>query len=96
MAAYVIFKADEKDWDRSNDGPKETPRVIARNGGEETSRSGEEIVPEGSDHGRRMIVIKFPSLQKATEWCDSEEYRQVKSQYPDSTTAFILAPDDCF
>jgi hypothetical protein len=36
-------------------------------------------VLEGNDQGRRMVIIEFPSLQRAKGWYYSEEYQRVKA-----------------
>jgi uncharacterized protein (DUF1330 family) len=91
MTAYVIVQAEVNDWDRFNEYLKETPRTIAQYGGKYIVRGGVMVVLEGNDQGRRMVVIEFPSLQKAKEWYYSEEYQRVKSLRQGAATGLLIA-----
>jgi uncharacterized protein (DUF1330 family) len=95
MAAYVIVQAEVIDWDRFKEYLKESPGVIAKYGGRYIARGGETIMLEGGDESKRTVIIEFPSLQKAREWYDSEEYQRVKSLRQGATTGSILAIDGC-
>jgi uncharacterized protein (DUF1330 family) len=95
MAAYVIVQAEVIDWDRFKEYLKESPGVIAKYGGRYIARGGETIMLEGGDESKRAVIIEFPSLQKAREWYDSEEYQRVKSLRQGAATGSILAIDGC-
>jgi uncharacterized protein (DUF1330 family) len=95
MAAYVIVQAEVIDWDRFKEYLKESPGVIAKYGGRYIARGGETIMLEGGDESKRTVIIEFPSLQKAREWYDSEEYQRVKSLRQGAATGSILAIDGC-
>ena len=41
-------------------------------------RNGEYQVVEGEDKFPRIVIIKFPSYEKALEWYHSDEYKPVK------------------
>jgi uncharacterized protein (DUF1330 family) len=95
MAAYVIVQAEVIDWDRFKEYLKESPGVIAKYGGRYIARGGETIMLEGGDESKRTVIIEFPSLQKAREWYDSEQYQRVKSLRQGAATGSILAIDGC-
>ncbi len=42
------------------------------------ARGGEYTVVEGEDNYPRIILIKFPSYEKALEWYHSEDYKPIK------------------
>ena len=52
--------------------------VIKKFGGEYLARGGEHQVFEGEDNFPRIIILKFPSYEKALEWYNSEEYKPIK------------------
>jgi uncharacterized protein (DUF1330 family) len=95
MAAYVIVQAEVTDWERFKEYLKESPGVIAKFGGRYVARGGETIMLEGGDGAKRIVIIEFPSLEKAREWYDSEEYQRVKSLRQGAATGSIAAIDGC-
>jgi uncharacterized protein (DUF1330 family) len=93
MAAYVIAQVDVTDVDKFKEYMKETPATIARFGGRYLARGGETVVLEGAMYAERVVLIEFPSLEKAREWYDSEEYRRIKPLRAGAATASIIAVD---
>ena len=93
MAAYVIAQVHVTDGEKFKEYMKKTPATIARHGGRYLARGGETILLEGKMKAERMVVIEFPSLQKAREWFDSEEYRRIKTFRAGAATASIIAVD---
>jgi uncharacterized protein (DUF1330 family) len=93
MAAYVIAQVNVTDGDKFKEYTKETPATIARHGGRYLARGGETVVLEGEMNAERVVLIEFPSLQKAREWYDSEEYRRIKPLRAGAATASIIAVD---
>jgi uncharacterized protein (DUF1330 family) len=95
VAAYVIVQAEVTDWDKFKEYLKETPQVIAQYGGKYIARGGEMVLLEGIDQNIRVVVIEFPSLQRAKEWYHSEEYQRIKSLRKGATTGSLIALDGC-
>ena len=79
MAAYVIVDLDVTDPARYAEYRQRVPATVAAYGGRFLVRGGEHQVVEGNWHPRRLVVLEFPSLAKAREWYDSEEYREPKA-----------------
>ena len=52
--------------------------VVQKFGGEYLVRNGEYQCVEGETKFPRIVVIKFPSYEKALEWYNSDEYKPVK------------------
>ena len=52
--------------------------VVKKFGGEYLVRNGEYQVVEGEDNFPRLVIIKFPSYEKALEWYHSEDYKPIK------------------
>jgi len=78
VPAYIIARVDVTDWDRYREYTKATPAAIAHFGGRFIVRGGEMLTLEGPEEMRRLVVIEFPSLERAKEFYYSEEYSQVK------------------
>jgi uncharacterized protein (DUF1330 family) len=95
VAAYVIAQVEVTDWDKFKEYLKETPRVIAQYGGRYIARGGETVMLEGDDQPERIVLIEFPSLQKAKEWYHSKEYQQIKSLRKGASTGSLIAIDGC-
>ena len=57
---------------------KKVPDVVKKYGGEYLARGGEHQVVEGEDNLPRIVIIKFPTYEKALEWYHSDEYKPVK------------------
>jgi len=55
-----------------------TPAVVARFGGRFIARGGELLTLEGPQEKRRLVIIEFPSLEKAKQFFHSDEYVEVK------------------
>ena len=78
MPAYIIARVAVTDWDRYREYTKATPEVIALYGGKFIVRGGEIVTLEGEPEDRRLVVIEFPSRQRAKEFFNSPEYTRVK------------------
>ena len=55
-----------------------SPATVERYGGRYLARGGAISVLEGGWDPKRLVVIEFPSIEKAREWYDSPEYREVR------------------
>ena len=51
---------------------------VKKFGGEYLVRNGEYQVVEGQDNFPRIVIIKFPTYEKALEWYHSDEYKPIK------------------
>lgn len=78
MPAYLVARVDVRDWERYKEYMRHTPRVIAQHGGHFIVRGAPTITIEGADDPRRLVVIEFPSLERAKAFYDSNEYRSIR------------------
>ena len=53
--------------------------VLEKFGGEFLVRGGRHEVHEGQAPGERVVIVRFPSYEKALEWYHSEEYAEAKA-----------------
>ena len=75
MAAYVIADLEVTDPVRYAEYRPRVGATVATYGGRFLVRGGPHEIVEGSWRPPRLVVLEFPSLARAREWYDSEEYR---------------------
>ena len=76
--AYLIAHLKVKNSENYKEYVEKVPEIVKKYGGEYLVRGGEYSVVEGEDNYPRIIVIKFPSYEKALEWYNSDEYKPIK------------------
>jgi uncharacterized protein (DUF1330 family) len=79
MAAYVIAHIDVKDPTRYEDYKKMSPSSIQQYGGRFIARGGKCDVLEGSWTPNRLVILEFPTFERAREWWASSEYAPAKA-----------------
>ena len=95
MAAYVVAQIEVNDWDKFQKYLNENPRVIAQYSGRYIARGGETAIFEGPERINRVVLIEFPSLEKAKEWYYSKEYQQIKTLRTEAASGSIIAIEGC-
>ncbi len=78
MAAYIIFEVDVKDPDGYAKNRDLIQPTLVPFGGRFLVRGGSVECLEGSWKPLRLVVVEFPSVEKAKEWWGSNEYRPAK------------------
>jgi uncharacterized protein (DUF1330 family) len=78
MPAYVIAHIDVKDPVRYEDYKKMSPISIQKYGGRFIARGGKTEVLEGTWQPKRLVLLEFPSVERAREWWASEDYRPAR------------------
>src|SRR5207249_10248163 len=91
MPAYIIARVNVTDWDRYRKYTKATPAAIEHYGGRSIVRGGKMVTLEGPQETHRIVVIEFPSLDRATEFFCSDEYSEVKKLRQGAATGQFLA-----
>ena len=79
MPAYVIANIDVKDPVRYQDYIKMSPISIAKFGGRFVARGGKTDVLEGNWVPKRLVLLEFPSAERAREWWASDDYAPAKA-----------------
>jgi uncharacterized protein (DUF1330 family) len=79
MKAYVIVEVSITDKIQYEEYKKLTPATIAAYEGKFIVRGGRTEPLEGDWHPERMVVVEFPSVEKARQWWHSDEYSQAKA-----------------
>jgi uncharacterized protein (DUF1330 family) len=91
MSAYIIVRVTVTDWDRYKEYTKLTPATIEKFGGRFIVRGGQTATLEGPEPTERIVLIEFPSLERAKEWYHSKEYGEAKKKREGSATASLIA-----
>ncbi len=76
MAAYVVLDIDVTDAQRFAKYRELAPLAIAAYDGKYLARGGTAEVLEGSWTPNRIVILEFPTVQRAKQWLDSPEYRE--------------------
>ena len=79
MAAYVIAIVDIKDPVRYEKYRQMVTPTITAFDGRFVVRGGRTEVLEGEWTPRRVVVLEFPSVERAKEWWSSPEYAEARA-----------------
>ncbi len=90
MKAYVIANINVTNPERYKDYIKLTPGSIAPFGGRFIARGGRSEKLEGETPANRMVMIEFPSYEKAKAWYDSAEYRAAMAIRQSASTGTLI------
>jgi uncharacterized protein (DUF1330 family) len=79
MAAYVIVDIDITDPLRYEEYRKLAGPTVAAHGGKYVARGGKVTTLEGDWRPGRIVVLEFPSAEKAKAWWDAADYRKARA-----------------
>ena len=79
MPAYVIAMVEVKDPTRYEDYRKQVLATVTAYGGRFIARAGKTEVLEGPWMPKRLVILEFPSFERAKEWWSSPEYAGPKA-----------------
>ena len=78
MPAYVIANFDVSDPEAFAAYVAAAPGTVRAHGGEYLARGGDSESWEGDLTVKRVVVLRFPSLEAARRWYDSREYAHLR------------------
>lgn len=91
MSAYIIARVNVTNPEKYTDYQALTPAAVAAFDGEFVVRGGDVETLEGPDENRRVVVIRFASMEKAREFYHSAQYQEaVKIRHANSEGEMIL------
>ncbi len=91
MPAYIIVEVDIEDHSIYEEYKKLTPAAISAYDGKFVVRGANAECLEGDWHPERLVVLEFPSVERAKEWWASPEYSKAKSlRHQSAKTKMIL------
>lgn len=79
MAAYIIVNVIVHDTEEYKEYMKLTPASIAAYDGKFIVRGGATEILEGKPTIGRVVVLEFPTKERAKEWWNSEQYGVAKA-----------------
>ena len=92
MSAYVIVEVAIHDPEEYKEYTKLTPATIAAFDGRFIVRGGQTESLEGDWQPQRIVVLEFPSVERAKEWWNSPEYEVAKAiRHRTAITKMIVA-----
>ena len=74
MLAYVINDLEVTDAVVFDEYRRLTPPTVALYGGRFLARGGATHTLEGGWSPKRLVILEFPSVERAQAWIDSPEY----------------------
>lgn len=92
MPAFVMVEIEIHDQALYQDYTQLTPKSITDYQGKFVVRGGEVTVLEGDWKPNRLVLLEFPSVEKAKEWWHSEAYTKARKirQQAASTKMIII------
>ena len=78
MAAYIIAEISITDPVEYEEYKKLTPATVAAYDGTFVVRGAKTESLEGNWEPGRVVILQFPSVQRAKEWWSSEAYAKAK------------------
>jgi uncharacterized protein (DUF1330 family) len=93
MPAYVIAGTQVHDDEAMREYAQLVPATLKPFGGKFVVRGGQLEILEGAWTTPRMVVIEFPSLDRARAWYESDAYQAIIQMRFDAarTDFFLLA-----
>ena len=77
-AGYVIAQLKVTNSENYKEYINKVTEIVKKFDGEYLVRNGEYQSVEGEIKFPRLVVIKFPTYEKALEWYNSDEYKPIK------------------
>jgi uncharacterized protein (DUF1330 family) len=80
MSAYALFdNVAVRDPDTLEEYKRQVQSVVQQFGGRYVVLGGETRVVEGDWRPRFLVMLEFPSFERATAWYESPEYAALKA-----------------
>lgn len=78
MSAYVIVDIDVTDPAVYEEYKRLAPPTVTTYGGKYLARGGRCEVLEGDWLPKRLVILRFDTIEQAKLWLDSPEYQPIK------------------
>lgn len=79
MAAYFIVEVEVQEPERYERYKQMVPASLQAYGGTFLVRGGKAEGVEGDWSPKRVVILEFPSVEKAKAWWGSQEYAEAKA-----------------
>ncbi len=92
MAAYVVVDVTVNNPDRYPEYSRQVPATLQPYGGRFIVRGGPTETVEGDWSPKRLVIIEFPTMERARAWYESAEYapaRSLRWELSDANLLFV-------
>jgi uncharacterized protein (DUF1330 family) len=91
MPAYVFVEIEIVDPAGYEEYKKQASDTVYKYGGKYIVRGGQTEVLEGDWQPKRIVILEFPTMARAKEWLNCEEYREPRQlRHQTAKTNMIL------
>jgi len=91
MAAYIIVEIEVTDPVGYEEYKQQAGATVEKYGGKYLVRGGATETLEGEWQPKRIVLLEFPTMARAREWLNCEEYREPrKMRHRTAKTKMIL------
>ena len=91
MSAYIIVEIEVTDPVGYEKYKSLAGDTVEKYGGKYIVRGGKTEVLEGDWQPKRIVVLEFPTIDRAKQWLNSEEYREPrKMRHATAKTNMVL------
>jgi uncharacterized protein (DUF1330 family) len=87
---YVIAQIDVTNPQQYGEYSKLTPDIITKHGGRFIARAGRTVTLEGPAARSRVVIIEYPSFERAQAWFNSPEYQAAKKRREGAANAQFI------
>ena len=88
---YIIAQVDVTNPTQYGEYAKLSPGIIAKFGGQFLARAGRTVTLEGTPARSRVVIIEYPSFERAQAFFSSPEYQQAKKLREGAANAQFIA-----
>jgi uncharacterized protein (DUF1330 family) len=92
MAAYIVVDVSVRDQDRYPEYARQVQATLEPYGGRFIVRGGATETVEGTWSPGRLVIIEFPTMERARAWYESPEYapaRGLRWELADANLLFV-------
>ena len=79
MAAYVVVEVETDDRALMAEYREKARPIVEAYGGRYLARGGATVTLEGGWAPERLVILEFPSLERAREWWACDDYAGAKA-----------------
>ena len=90
MPAFVIANITIVDPVRYEDYRRMVPATLVPFGGRFVARGGQTEVLEGEWRPSRLVLLEFPSVERARAWWNSPEYAEARALRQATSTGTLI------
>ena len=90
MAAYVMANINVEDPVRYEDYKLMVPGTLGAFGGRFIVRGGNVEALEGNWRPERLVILEFPSVERARAWWNSQGYAEARALRQATSTGTLL------